>query len=108
VIILDHAGTALGEALLTRKPLIVYAPGSAGSIPEAPDARALLRKRALVAETGLDFIATIDEFLRRSDFSEVIDPDQEFLRAYGTYIGDGKSAERGAEAIACGARSRET
>lgn len=100
-IIIDHVITALGEALLTRKPLLVYAPGSVEAIPELPDARVLLRRRASVAETPDQFLETIRLFLDANDFSELADADDGFLRSYCTHLNDGQSAQRAAAAVIC-------
>jgi hypothetical protein len=98
-IIVDHAITALGEALLTRKPVLVYDPGALEIIPEAPQARALLRKRARVSETPDDFVNDIRSFLDSGDFSEIQTPNDEFLCAFGTHLNDGRSAQRAVEQL---------
>jgi len=95
-IILDHALTALSEVVLTRKPLIVYLPQPNSSSREA---RAALRKRATVAETPGDFAQAVRAFLTSRDFSELVEPDQDFLRLYCTHKDDGRSAERAAEVV---------
>ena len=98
-IILDHALTALGEALLTRKRIIVYDGGQPTSELVPPESKVLLRKRAIVGDTPDEFVNQVRSFLEAGDFSEVSEPDDEFLCAYGTYLNDGRSAERAAEVI---------
>jgi hypothetical protein len=93
-IVIDHAITALAEALLTPKPLLVYDPGNLDSIPEPSEARRLLRKRARVAETPDSFAEQMYEWLKTGDFSELQKPNSECLARYGTFKQDGASAER--------------
>ena len=98
-IIVDHAITAMAEALLTTKPLLVYDPSGMSSIPEPPEARALLRKRAIVSGTHQDFLRDIRKFLQEGNFSDLASPNQECLAYYGTYLNDGHSADRAAREI---------
>ncbi len=84
LIIVDHVITALGEALLTGKPVIVYDPGAIDAIPEAPDARELLRKRVHLATTSGEFENIVRAFLEAGDFSPVAAPDDAFQDAYST------------------------
>lgn len=103
-IILDHMITALGEALLTRKRIVVYDPGLPGHTLEPPEAKALLRKRAVVAETPDGFVEAVRTFLIANDFTEINVPNDEFLRAYGTHLNDGRSAQRAVDEILTAAR----
>jgi hypothetical protein len=98
-IILDHNQTALCEALLTSKPILVFEQGSMSQRVTEPIALDLLKKRALVARTQEDFLKLVENFLRAGDFSEIQNPNDEFLRAYGTHLNDGLSAERASEYI---------
>ncbi len=98
-IIVDHIITALGEVLLTRKPVLAYCPEGPWPVLEPPDARALLRRRAQLAETPETFLSAIREFLHTGQFAELDAPDNSFLRAYSTHLDDGRSAERAAEAV---------
>lgn len=95
-IILDHALTALSETVLTKKRLIVYLPQPNSS---SLLGRTLLRKRATVAETQDEFIKCVKDLLAVKDFSELEEPNDEFLRMYCTHAGDGRSAERAATAV---------
>jgi hypothetical protein len=95
-IVVDHAITALGEVLLTKKPLVVYMPVPNASIA---DAKPLLQKRATVAETADEFVDCVRDFLAAGKFADLDVANDEFLRFYGTYNGDGRSAERAADAV---------
>jgi hypothetical protein len=98
-IIVDHIITALGEAALTRKRLIVYDGGSPSSDREPPTARAALERRARVASTPEEFVAFTRAFLEANDFSELPEPDDTFLRACVTHQNDGGAVERAADLI---------
>lgn len=98
-IIVDHAITALGETLLTNKRVIVYLPPSPTSGGEILEPKTLLSKRAQIAETPEAFVTLIRQFLEMGDFSEIPNPNQEFLAAYGTHLNDGRSAQRVASAL---------
>jgi hypothetical protein len=95
--VIDIPSTALLEALLTPKPVVAYA--DARFVTLRAEAGELLRRRAVVAEHPDEFLAVLKDFLARGEFSELTDPDDGFLRAYGTDLGDGRSAERAAQAL---------
>jgi len=95
-IVLDHTITALGEVLLTRKPLVVYMPKPNAS---DPDAARRLRRRAVVAETPLEFEAHVRALLQAGQYPELANPSTEFLQAYCTNLDDGRSVERAADVI---------
>jgi hypothetical protein len=95
-IVVDHPITALGEVLLTQKPVVAYLPTPNAS---SPNAQKLLEERAIVAETPANFIECVRSFLAAGDFSELSSPNDKFLRRYCTYADDGRSAERAADAI---------
>lgn len=96
-ILLDIPSTALLECLLTPKPLVVFA--DRDSLRMREEAKMLLRRRAPLAETPDDFVAEVRRLLAERRFSELERPDESFLRAYGTHLGDGRSAERAVAAI---------
>ncbi len=96
-IIVDFPSTGLLEVLLTDKPLIIYADHRA--LRMLSEAKQMLRKRATLAETPEEFLQQIEQFLDKGDFASVQNPDTSFLRAYGTFLNDGCSAERAATAI---------
>jgi len=95
-IVVDHVITAIGEVLLTNKPLVVYMPQLNICNPEA---KTLLQKRATVAETPTEFIVQVKTLLQAGAYPELTDPNQEFLQAYCTHLGDGRSAQRAASLI---------
>jgi hypothetical protein len=95
--VIDIPSTALLEALLTPKPVLAYADSRFVSL--RPEARELLRRRALLSEQPEDFLAQLEGFLGEANFGELAEPDEGFLRAYGTDHNDGRSAERAAEAV---------
>jgi hypothetical protein len=95
--VIDIPSTALLEALLTPKPILAYS--DRRFVALRPEARELLRRRAVVSEMPAEFIRELDAFLSRDSFDELADPDDAFLRAYGTYLNDGHSAERAARAV---------
>lgn len=64
-----------------------------------PEAKAALSRRAMLAETVGDFLAGIRSVLEQKAFAPVPDPDQTFLRMYGTHLNDGASARRALDAI---------
>jgi len=95
-IIVDHVVTAIGEVLLTPKPLLVYMPHPHLSSPQA---KMMLEKRATVAETPAEFVAQVRAFLQAGKYLELENPDTEFLRTYCTHLDDGLSAQRAADVI---------
>ncbi len=87
-IILDYPATPLGEMLLTKKPLVVFS--DRRYFKMMPEAKTRLEKRARVAETPAEYLATIRQFLTEGDFKEIESPDNEFLRRY---ITDGREGQ---------------
>lgn len=92
-IILDHAITALGEALMTDRRIIVYDHAATAPLLETPDATEALRKRAVVAGTADEFEGAVRAFLEQRDFSPVRNADTDYLLRFCTQ-GDGLSAVR--------------
>ncbi|GAB4407484.1 MAG: hypothetical protein Fur0044_00430 [Anaerolineae bacterium] len=95
-IVVDHVITAIAEVLLTNKPLVVYMPQPNTSSPQAIK---LLRKRATVAETPEDFVTEVRLLLQRGKYSELENPNTEFLQQYCTHLHDGQSAKRAASIL---------
>ncbi len=95
-IVIDHAITAIGEVLMTDKPIVCYMPQPSAS---APEAAALLRKRANVAETPAVFMSMVRDLLARKSYAGITRPNTEFLRHYCTHDNNGRSAERAASVI---------
>jgi len=96
-IVIDLPSTALVEALLTPKPVLVLA--DSGFITLRPEARTMLEKRVTLAETPDDFLTKLRIFLSSENFPEPPDPDRSYLRSYGTHLDDGLSAERALAAL---------
>jgi len=90
-VIIDIPSTALLEALLTDRPLLIFADSRFITLREK--ARQLLKKRAIVAEKPEEFYSCLVEFLS-SKFEVLEQVDRSFIQEYGTYLDDGKSAER--------------
>jgi hypothetical protein len=96
-IICDYPGTALLQALLTSKPVLAYIDNRL--FRTFPEAQALLRKRAWLADTADEFATQARMFLANGQPSGANLTNDEFLSAYGTYLNDGRSAERAADLI---------
>lgn len=90
--IIDVPATTLLEALTTTKPIITFADHKWVKVDSA--AAALLRKRVILAESAEQFLYEIGNFLQCSDWCLPQQVNDEFLRAYGTHLNDGRSAER--------------
>jgi hypothetical protein len=96
-IIVDFPSSALLEVLLTNKHLLVYA--DQYSLRMFDEAKGLLRRRAVLAETGEEFVTQVETFIQTGNVTELSEPDDAFLQAYGTYLRDGRSALRATDAI---------
>lgn len=97
LIIVDHVITALGEALLSDAPIVVFDPGEPETgIPESPAARQLLRRRARVATTPDGFVEAVREALAGKPSPDVSIGDRAFLAHYVT---SGGSAQKAADAV---------
>jgi hypothetical protein len=94
--LLDFDGTSMLEALITDKPIIVFAEQE--STWFRPPALDLLEKRVVYARSLEDYLRHIEEALSKQVWKEPVTSD-EFLRAHGTHLNGGKSAERAARAI---------
>ncbi len=97
VLIHEIPSTGMHEGLLTDKPMIVYVDRDIHRMP--PEVKQILAKRAVVAESGDDFIRQIKMLLEQGRYTPISKPDEEFLRTYDTYLNDGESALRAATAI---------
>jgi len=98
-IILDHAVTALGEVLLTRKRIVLYSGAAHREHIEPIEAAAQLACRVSLTTTPEEFARQVRLLLTTGDFSEIPSPEQTYLCAYSTHLNDGHSAERAAQAI---------
>jgi len=95
--ITDCPSTVLLQAMTTMKPVIVYLDRTLYRLDR--HAMTLLRKRATVSETREEFLQDIADFLHRPDWTLPRPVNDEFLCAYGTYLNDGRSAERAAQLL---------
>ena len=90
--IVDSPSTPLLSLVATDKPFILYAENSTFRI--VPEAAKLLKKRATLADTEDQFFAEVERFLAEQDWTLPKPVNDEFLKAYCTYTGDGLSADR--------------
>ena len=101
MVIIDLVSTSILQILRYNKPLFVYTGNC--RIDTAP--LGLLKKRAYVYDREEDFIDAITRFIRNDRFPFTDDERQvdvdntEFLESYGTYLNDGRSAERAASFV---------
>jgi hypothetical protein len=56
-------------------------------------AREMLERRAVCADDAGDLMVKLDQYLRKGIYGADV-MDNEFLKAYGIYLDDGRSAER--------------
>ena len=90
--IVDSPSTPLLSLVATDKPFILYAENS--TFRMVPEAAKLLKKRATLADTEDQFFAEVERFLAEQDWTLPKPVNDEFLKAYCTYTGDGLSADR--------------
>ena len=93
-VIIDYPSTTLLEALVTGKPVLVLVDSRVLAFDES--AMKLLRKRARVASTPQELMELVQGFLGNGMPHDDFSADNEFLREYGTHLGDGLSLERAA------------
>jgi hypothetical protein len=94
LIILDMPTTALLQAISTRKPVFALMRHLRYSDYEL----GMLGKRAVCSDDLDALLEEIDAFLRSGHYDADLN-DETFLRKYGTYLNDGKSAERAADLV---------
>lgn len=80
------------EVLATNKPVLMLA--DSRWVRLLPHAEALLRKRAIVATNGDQFLQELEAFVQRDEWHLPQPVNDDFLKAYGTHLNDGASAER--------------
>ncbi len=91
-IIIDLPSTALLEALLSKKPILVFS--DRRFLAFDPLARQMLEKRCIVTETADDFLNQLEALVNQQEFRDLENPDRDFLKAFGTHLDDGFSARR--------------
>ena len=92
LVVLDLASTTCLEVCATDKPLFVFM----GSTKWFKEPKELLRKRAVVAESPEALVEEIDRYIKTGHYPADV-KNREFIRAYGTHLDDGRSAERAAD-----------
>lgn len=97
LIIMDHPSTTLVQALTTNKKIILYADRTFFRFD--PHALELVKKRVVFSETKEQFFKDIERVLNEDDWALPEPINDEFLRGYGTYLNDGRSAERAVQAL---------
>jgi len=97
LIIHEIPGTGMYEGLVTDKPMIVHVDRDVYQMPN--DVRDLLKKRVCIAETSLELIEKVNQFLDLQNFAPIDNPNREFIKAFCTHLDDGQSATRAADAI---------
>ena len=90
--IMDSPTTSLVQAVATNKKIILYADRTFFRFD--PRAAELVRKRVVFSETREQFLSDIERGLNEVDWTLPEPVNDEFLMAYGTYLNDGRSAER--------------
>ena len=100
-VVLTFASTALLEALMTDRRILVLV--DPRFVMMRPRARELLSRRAHVATGPAEFLALYRRLLLDGGFGPLADPDDTFLREYGTHLNDGRSAERALASITAAA-----
>jgi len=106
--IIDNPATPLLQAVATTKPLLVFSDKSV--LRMYPEAAALLRKRAMLAESEIEFFDMLEKALHSNQWHFSWPVNDEFLTGYGVHLNDGGSAERLASfllQITCGQRYSE-
>ncbi len=90
--IIDSPTTTLVQAVTTNKKIILYADRTFFRFD--PYALELAKKRVVFSETKEQFFRDIERVLGEDDWTLPEPVNDEFLKGYGTYLNDGKSAER--------------
>lgn len=89
IIVLDCPATTLIQAGTTKKPIFALT----SFLKFKPRALDLLKKRAVCSESPEELVGILDDYLKTGNYSADVN-NREFLKEYGTYLDDGKSAER--------------
>lgn len=97
LLIIDHPSTILVQALTTNKKIILYTDRTFFRFD--PHAVELIKKRVVFSETKEQFFKDIERVLGEDDWTLSEPINEEFLRAYGTYLNDGRSAERAVQTL---------
>jgi hypothetical protein len=94
--ITDSPTTTLLQMLTTPTPVIVFVNAA---IELEPDAVESLKSVAFVADRTDRFEEELERRLSPGTLGRVHEPDTRFIRSYGTYLHDGRSAQRAVAAL---------
>ena len=92
--IIDEPSTTVLEVLCTQKPVFVLI----DSIKLTQHALELLKRRAICASSVDKLIKQVDCYIVSGEYSANV-KNTDYLKAYGTYQDDGKSALRGSKEV---------
>lgn len=94
IIIIDTPTTKALEAVVWPKPVFILT----GHIPYPKSGFELLAKRSILADDPEELLKALTRYIETKAYPASVAND-DYLRAYGIYLGDGKSAERAVEAV---------
>jgi len=95
--IVDFLSTTLLQAMTTDKKIIAHVDPDTYPVPESM--LEFLCKRALVSTTKTELLTNIAATLQEEDWNLSEPVNDEFLKAYGTHLNDGRSSERLVETL---------
>jgi len=95
LVILDSPTLTFLETLAMGKPVLVFN----NWLRWEPESLDLLKRSAVFSDDHDEFIGILRSYLATGHFEEARRDGTAYLRRFGTYLGDGRSAERAAEAI---------
>lgn len=102
LVILDSPTTTFLETLALKKPVLVFN----NWYRWEPESLALLKRGAVFSDDLEEFIAILREYLATEGFEEAWRDGSVYLKRFGTYLGDGQSADRAADVIEAIAQGR--
>jgi len=88
LIILDSPTTTCLEACTTTKPLFLYQPN-----PMRSGAKEAIEKRACIGRTPEELVSRVDEYIQNGKYPADVN-NKEYIKKYGTFLDDGRSADR--------------
>lgn len=95
LIVIDSPSSVMLQATTTRRKIMLYN----GIFPMTVEGVAALRKRTVYHDQLDTFVEELDRTLTARDVDIARLDNEEFVRAYGTYLHDGRSLERATEAL---------
>ncbi|MBA7541017.1 hypothetical protein ES705_33323 [subsurface metagenome] len=94
LIIIDFPSTIFLQSAVTDKAIFCLT----NLIELKQEALVLMKKRAVCAEIPEKLIKKLDDYLKTGNYPADVN-NREFIKKYGTYLDDGKSAERAANKV---------